>query len=203
MDQTPDRPPLDVPDLFAKAQAGDQQAWQILFDASYPKIRRVIRRRIDSKLRSVFDSSDFANDVWMSLASKPGKFDFENFEALMAFLQKSAERKLIDERRRMLALKRNVEREQPHGTRPAGEPGGLELVSPEPTPSRVYQGKETLERLGEGADSAEAREVVDLRAAGHSNEDIALQTDLHVRKVQRMLQELYRWWQATSSQKRY
>ena len=54
-------------DLIERARNGDQQAWQVLFDDCYPKIRRVIRRRMSRPLRSLYDSTDIANEVMKSL----------------------------------------------------------------------------------------------------------------------------------------
>src|SRR3954452_12378581 len=91
--------------LFARARTGDQGAWRELFDACYPKVLRVIRRRLNSPaMRSLYDSTDFVSDVWKSLAEKQEKFEFSTLDALIKFLSTSAERKVIDEHRRLHAL---------------------------------------------------------------------------------------------------
>src|SRR5262245_28925796 len=103
-----------VDGLFARAQAGDQAAWKELFDACYPKVVRVIRRKLTSPaIRSLYDSTDFASDAWKSLVAKSGRFDFPTIDHLMAFLTRVACRKLIDEQRRQHALKNDVGRNRP------------------------------------------------------------------------------------------
>src|SRR3954452_8396285 len=98
--------------LFARARTGDQTAWRELYDACYPKVLRVIRRKLNSPaMRSLYDSTDFVGDVWKSLAEKPEKFDLPTLRELVAFLSTAAERKVIDEHRRLHALKNDVGRE--------------------------------------------------------------------------------------------
>jgi hypothetical protein len=54
--------------LFARAQAGDQAAWEELFRHCYPKLVRVVRRKLTSSaMRSLYDSTDFASDVIVSV----------------------------------------------------------------------------------------------------------------------------------------
>ena len=81
-------------------RAGDQAAWEELFYTCYPKVVRVVRRKLNAPMRSLYDSTDFASDVWGSLVAKSDRFDFPNVAALMAFLTKAAEQKVIDEYRR-------------------------------------------------------------------------------------------------------
>jgi DNA-directed RNA polymerase specialized sigma24 family protein len=66
-----------VDGIFARAQAGDQAAWEELFRLCYPKLVRVVRRKLTSSaMRSLDDSTDFASDAWKSLIAKSGRFDF-------------------------------------------------------------------------------------------------------------------------------
>ncbi len=97
----PDQPPADPDDrLFALARAGDTGAWDELFHKCYPKVIRVVRRKLDRPMRSLFDSTDFASDVMKSLAANAGRLDFPSFDSLMAFLVQVAEQKVIDEYRK-------------------------------------------------------------------------------------------------------
>src|SRR5690242_17664948 len=70
-------PPSTRDNLFARAQTGDQDAWRELFETCYPKIVRVIRRKLQSpSVRALYDSTDFASDVWKSLAANADRFHF-------------------------------------------------------------------------------------------------------------------------------
>ncbi len=158
------------------AQQGDQEAWRALFDECYPKVLRVIRRKLDrqSPLRSLYDSADFANDVWKSLAAKSGRFDFPSIQALMSFLRQAAEQKLIDERRRFQTQKRDIDRERRLETMTVGDEP-YHLASGDPTPSQWAQEGETQQWLLANC-SPEERRVIELRKQNYTNEEIAAQT---------------------------
>ena len=38
-----------------EAQKGDQSAWEALFKECYPKVRRVVRRKLNRSMRSLYD----------------------------------------------------------------------------------------------------------------------------------------------------
>ena len=59
-----------------EAQKGDQSAWETLFKACYPKVRRVVRRRLNRSMRSLYDSTDFANDAMENLAANLDQLEF-------------------------------------------------------------------------------------------------------------------------------
>src|SRR3954470_2911855 len=105
----PDFSEQDRDGLFSRARAGDQAAWEELFHTCYPKVVRVVRRKLDRPMRSLFDSTDFASDVMKSLAANAGRLDFPSFESLMAFLVQVAEQKVIDEYRKAHTRKRNID----------------------------------------------------------------------------------------------
>src|SRR3954470_17660799 len=98
--------------LFSRARAGDQAAWEELFRTCYPKVIRVVRRKLDRPMRSLYDSMDFASDVIKSLAANLDRLDFPSLGSLIAFLAQAAEQKVIDEYRRRHTLKRDITRER-------------------------------------------------------------------------------------------
>jgi RNA polymerase sigma-70 factor (ECF subfamily) len=175
-------------DLLARAKSGDQAAWEELFRTCYPKVVRVVRRRLDTPMRSLYDSTDFASDVMKSLAANFERMDFPSISSLMAFLAQVAEQKVIDEHRRRRTLKRDVTRERPiSGFR--GTEASIAIPSDDPTASQLAQANEVHERLLNRSNETECR-VVKLRELGYDNQDIADQTGWHVRRVQRFLKEL-------------
>lgn len=179
--------------LFARARTGDQAAWRELFDACYPKVLRVVRRKLTSpSMRSLYDSSDFVGDVWKSLAEKPDQFDFPTLGALLAFLTRAAERKVIDGYRRHHALKNDQGRERPLGawSRLGGEP---DLISDDPTASQQAQAVEAREQIFSGQPDRE-RKVLELKGLGYSNDEIAQHVGWHIRQVQRFLKDLGDSW---------
>ncbi len=179
----------DPGDLFARARAGDQDAWKELFETCYPKVLRVVRRKLDRPMRSLYDSTDFASDVMKSLAAKFDKFDFPSLDSLHAYLVQSAKQKVIDEYRRRHTLKHNIGRERSVEWVAGQDSMRLSLASGDPTASQEAQASEIHQRLLTDLDETE-REIVELKHQGLSNNEVAEITGWHVRKVQRFLQDL-------------
>lgn len=183
---------VDVVSLFARAREGDDAAWEALFRTCYPKLVRVVRRRLNRPMRSLYDSTDFASDVMKSLAAKAGRLDFDTPDSLFAFLVRVAEEKLIDEYRRAYSQKRDLDRQRPLGGAVEGEEGPVEtpLADAGPTPSQVALAGEAHERLLAGQSEPE-RAVIRMKEEGYSVAEIAEQTGWHKRKVQRFFSRLW------------
>lgn len=178
--------------VLKDAQEGDEQAWDRLFREFYPKVRRVVRRKLDRSMRSVYDSTDFASDVMKSLAANLSRLDFPTADHLVAFLATVAEQKVIDEHRRRHTLKRDVRRE-----RRIDDPAGgasFQFASDGPTASQLAQAREVEDMLLDRRDEEERR-VIELRLEGEDNSDIADRVGWNIRKVQRFFQGLQRSFQ--------
>ena len=185
-----DSPDHDSDELIARARAGDQAAWEELFRTCYPKVIRVVRRKLDRPMRSLYDSTDFVSDVMKSLAANLDRLDFPSLGSLIAFLAQAAEQKVIDEYRRRHTLKRDITRDRALVTSNGTDIKPLSLASPDPTASQVAQASEARERLLAGQDEME-RTVIELRRLGYTNVEIAERTGWNIRKVQRFLKELH------------
>jgi len=170
------------------AQKGDESAWKAVFEQCYPKVRRVVRRRLDRSMRSLYDSTDFANDALENLAANLKQLEFPSGSSLIRFLADVAEKKVIDEYRRQHTLKRDVTRDRPIFA--TGADGGTIQLPPDAaTASQYAQANEVYDRLLAGQDETE-RTIIRLRKQGYSNPDIAERTGWNVRRVQRFLEEL-------------
>ena len=178
-------------ELLAKARSGDDLAWSELYRQCYPKLMRVVRRKLDrSPIRSVFDSTDFASDVMKSLVANVGRLDFESMESLVSFLAQVAEQKVIDEYRKANTLKRDITRQCRLGAEdPQGDGRSMPNRAPDPTASQVALATEAHDRLLHGQQGNE-RAAIELKEQGYSNNEIAEQTGWNVRKVQRFFQDL-------------
>jgi RNA polymerase sigma-70 factor (ECF subfamily) len=190
MDPMSDSPDHDSDELIARARAGDQAAWEELFRTCYPKVIRVVRRKLNRPLRSLYDSTDFVSDVMKSLAANLDRLDFPSLGSLIAFLAQAAEQKVIDEYRRRHTLKRDVTRERALVTANGTDIMPLALASADPTASQVAQASEVRERLLAGQDESE-RTVIELRRLGYTNNEIAERTGWNIRRVQRYLKDLH------------
>ena len=176
----------DLNRTLKEAQSGDQEAWEKLFREFYPKVRRVVRRKMGQSMRSVYDSTDFASDVMKSLAANLSRLDFPSSEHLVAFLAQVAEQKVVDEHRRRRTLKRDVTRER--RIEAASTP--VQLASDGPTASQLAQANEAEALLLSRRDETEIQ-IIHLRRQGHDNNDIADKTGWNIRKVQRFLKCLH------------
>lgn len=184
----------DSDDLFARARAGDEAAWEQLFSECYDKVLRVVRMRMGRPMRSLYDSSDFANDVFKSLVAKFDRFDFPNIEALKSHLCKAATQKLVDAHRYQHCQKRSIKRNQPLHALDEDSPG-FEPVAQDPSPSQFAQARETREQIL-ATSSERERCLVELKLQELSNEEVAQQTGHPLRNVQRALKKLSDSWQA-------
>ena len=178
-----------VDGLFARAKSGDQDAWEELFRHCYPRVVRVVRRRLNQPMRSLYDKADFANDVWRSLLAKSDRFDFPTIGALMAFLEKAATQKVIDEHRRLHSLKREISRTSSIDADPDDHEAAPQVASADPAPSHYAVADEGWQRADKRLDEPHLR-VLELARQGYSTREIAEAVGWHVRKVQRTLKEL-------------
>ncbi len=182
--------PQHPPDLLDRVRQGDQNAWEVLFNECYPKIVRVIRRRMSRPLRKIYDSTDIANEVMKSLAAKFHHFDFSTLDGLQAFLVQAAKQKMVDGYRRGHAQKRDLNRVRAFST------GSLERDEPtdgSPTASQLAVAIEEEEILLDGH-TGEFRTILELKLKGYTNSEVSRTTGWHLRKIERFLQNLRGTW---------
>ncbi|MCS6977290.1 MAG: sigma-70 family RNA polymerase sigma factor [Gemmatales bacterium] len=133
--------------LMDQVLAGSEDAARQLVRTYGPAVLRAVRRKLNGRLRSKFDSDDFVQDVWASFfASPPRNHDFASPQDLAAYLIRVARNKVIDVVRQRLHRQRyDVKREQSLQARD----GALEhrLVSPHASPSTIAMTAEEWEAL--------------------------------------------------------
>lgn len=174
--------------LFAKAEAGDPEAIRDLeqFEAD---IRLMVRIRLPRALRTQFDSMDFVQDVWHSFLKvfneDPARFSDSQF--LRRYLAGMARNKVLEEHRRLTQTRKyDMGREEPLYIRRGDREIPRELVAPDPSPVEDVQARERLAELTAGRPPQET-EVIQLRLAGLTFEEIAQRTGMHERTVRRMI----------------
>jgi RNA polymerase sigma factor (sigma-70 family) len=186
--------PTDPDTLFGRAKAGDEAAWRELVAHCYEKVRRVVRRSLDRPMRTLYDSTDIANDVFTSLVAKSDRFDFATLEELKAYLIHAARQKVVDEYRRQHRDKRDLDRKRLLGDMTDDEASErFEPAGRDPTPSQKVQAEETRQLILAGH-SGPDREILELKAEEFSNEEAAQRTGTHVRKVQRLVKKVSESW---------
>jgi RNA polymerase sigma factor (sigma-70 family) len=183
----PDKPE-SLRALIQRIKGGDADAGRELVERYGPHLLTVVRRRLDPRLRSKYDSEDFVQAVWASffayqperLAEDPGK--------LIAFLVSMARNKVVDAiRQRLQTLKYNVNRE--HSLQGSVLPAGQEPAARQPTASQVAVAREEWDRLLDKL-SAKERRVLDLLLEGHTQEEIARELEMSDRHVRRMIRTI-------------
>jgi RNA polymerase sigma-70 factor (ECF subfamily) len=189
-------PPEGIPDtrkefrtLLERVREGSEDAAWDLIELYGPHILRVVRRKLNIRMRPKFDSADFVQAVWASFfTSRSQILKFNQPEELIAFLCAMARNKVITEmRRRMILEKYNVHREQPldDSTLPAPyNPHGHQ-----PTPSQVAVARERWQRMVNGQPPRH-KEVLRLRYLGDTYEEIAEKLGMHERTVRKIVEQV-------------
>ena len=174
-------------EILDRAKAGDQDAWNELFEECYPKILRVVRRRLSRQMRTHFDSTDIANEVMNSLVLRFGDFNFDSITDLRRFVLHAAQQKVVDFYRHEHAQKRDISRDRAlvgdDGVTP-WEPAGSS-----PTPSQVAMAVEEEQQLLDNH-SDEHRIAIEMRIQGYSKPEVAKELGWSVRTVERFLKKL-------------
>jgi RNA polymerase sigma factor (sigma-70 family) len=175
--------------LLGEIQGGSQDAARQFLDRYGEAVLRVIRRRLDRRIRSKFDSMDFLQDVWASFfRSPPPPETFAGPESLFRYLTVLARNKVVDGvRQRLLYQKYNVNRELPRED--AATDQLAREVARQPTPSQVFVAKEQWERATRGRTQLQLR-ILGMLRDGHTHADIALALGLSDKMVQRLVRKV-------------
>lgn len=174
--------------LMQRVRQGSEEAVQEFLDVYGHHVYRAVRRRLNRKLRSKFDSQDFVQMVWASFFENLSTIStFDRPEAVVGFLIRVATNKVIDECRRRLTMKYNVNHE-------FSLDGSAEWVkraaaTTDPTPSGIAVANEQWHRLIDGQPSR-YRRILELRFAGETYENIAEEVNVSEKTVRRVIRRL-------------
>lgn len=181
---------LPVPDLneslilVRKAQEGDAEALNRLFERYYDRIYRIARIRMGAKLRCVLDSYDIVQETCAVAVRKIGEFQPRGHASLIQWLAQIAENQIHDAHDKWIkAAKRDPSRQTPiHGGGPSGDASHAEfqLSAGGPSPSSIVANSELKEIYDACVEALpeEHRELILLREyAGASWEEIAARVE--------------------------
>ena len=176
-------------ELMRRIQEGSEDAAWELVGQYGEAIQRAVRRALNQKLRSKFDSLDFVQLVWSSFFRVRDKLDrFNRPEELVAFLVTMARNKVGMEVRRLLSTEKyNLNRE-----RSLDEWGvSAEAVVPgrAPPPFEVAIAREQWSRMLQNQ-PRHYQQIIQLRLQGGTYRDIADSLDLAECTVRRFLKKL-------------
>ncbi len=193
MDHPGDLLPFDNEDSFRELmqrvrEGSEDAAWELVHCFG-EHIRRAVRRVLDRKLRSKFDSMDFVQLVLLSFFRMHEQADrFQRPQHLVAFLAGMAANKVQTEaRRRLTAEKHDVRCEVPleHSCGKARK----EMIGREPEPVEAAIARERWDQLLEGQ-PAHYRRIIQLKLQGQSFADIGTTLGLDTETVRRFLKKL-------------
>ena len=165
--------------LVALAKEGDGAALNQLCSVYGERVRRIIRLRMDRKLRPKLDSVDVVQDALILALGGLKDFKYRNEGDFLRWLSRIAENKLRDIFDKFHADKRDVHKEIPFKKEGRStEDGSVGAAEPmrTTTPSVIACRKEALDRLEHALDTLkpEYKQVVVLkRIEGLSHAEIA------------------------------
>ena len=171
----------DIQELLQRARQGDQQAVGALFDYYRQRLKRMVRLRMDRRLKGRVDPSDVLQDAYLDVSRRFAKYAAESSVPLFLWLRLVTGQKLTDLHRFHLgAQMRTPAREISlhHGPMPQASTASLaaQLLGRMTSASEVAIRAETRLRVEEAINSMDPidREVIALRHFEHlSNEETA------------------------------
>jgi RNA polymerase sigma factor (sigma-70 family) len=192
-------PASDSPTRFAAVRQEFQQLLQGVREGSEtavreflvrygPAVLRVIRRRLQPRLRREYDSQDFLQDVMATFLCHPERNQqFAGPEALFAFLAKVAANKIVTALRHRSRRAGDVHRE--HSLDGSAQVQAQGLCADGPSPSEAASRREQWDRLVPGTVST-AKQILALLRLGFTPQEIAARMHMSARHVHRALERI-------------
>jgi RNA polymerase sigma-70 factor (ECF subfamily) len=165
--------------LVALAKEGDKPAIDHLCRIYGERVRRIIRLRLDTKLRPKLDSIDLVQDALILALGGLKDFTYRNEGDFLRWLSKIAENKLHDIVKKFHTDKRDIRKEisfKQERSRSDDRFYGVTEPIATTTPSVIMRKKEALDRLEKALDTLkpEYKEVIVLkRIEGLTHAEIA------------------------------
>lgn len=178
-------------ELMDRIRGGSEEAAWELVERYGDRVQRAVRRSLNQRLRSKFDSLDFVQLVWSSFFRTKGQVNrFDRPEELAAFLITMARNKVgMEVRRRLSTEKYNINREISLEQRDARIPFGI--PDREPAPVEIVIARERWDRIMENQ-PGRYRRIVELRLQGNTHQEIADEIGVAACTVRRFLKKLSR-----------
>jgi len=171
--------------LMERVRAGDAEAAREIFERYGRAIHRVVRQRLNRRMRVEFDSLDFVQDAWASFFHiPPERCTFQTSDDLVAFLTRLVRNKLTDAyRQRFQTAMHDRSKDRPLHPDVHDRPGR------QPTPSQLAIAEEEWDRMLQDK-PPKLRNALEMLRAGHSRREIAESLGVHPKMIQRLLQKL-------------
>lgn len=143
-DAPPPQPEPDpVVELFRRAQAGDEAAWQELYEQHAGMLLGLLRNRIPPALRARFDTADLLQSVFLQLSNHRAQLQFADAHSLRAWLIRVLMNKFKDRIRQVRSDQDNLREERAPTEIVSQQPGAAptldEMASKAELLARMYE----------------------------------------------------------------
>jgi DNA-directed RNA polymerase specialized sigma24 family protein len=174
-----DLPPGELVELLRRARDGDHEAARQIVERYSTILRPIIRRRLDERLHSAYDSVDILQSVWRDFFLKEQfKQAFESPENLLAFLREMSFNKVRQVHRNNL------------GTQKRGRSRQIDLpddlTDPLPPPDQAAAERDDWDAKLRELPPQWRRALIMLRE-GHTQAEVARFLGIHERTRERFL----------------
>lgn len=173
--------------LTERLAEGDPAAAEELFQSYAPYLRMVVRRQLNARLRARFDSEDVVQSVWadtlLRVQGKDLSWTFRDAAGLRGFLVRLTQNRLIDFIRKH---RRSLSRERPLGS---SEVLARSVHAGGDRASEQVHLDDAWKRLL-GLCHPDHRDLLRLRRAGASLDEMAEASGLHPSSVRRIFYDL-------------
>jgi RNA polymerase sigma factor (sigma-70 family) len=95
-----DTPAESTHELVTRARLGDETAWSVLVARYEGPLRRSVRGRLPRAARGLTDTDDMVQDATLNVLRRLPLIELRFPGALLAYLRRSVQNRLVDERRR-------------------------------------------------------------------------------------------------------
>ena len=169
--------------LVILAKEGDETARNQLCGVYVERVRRIVRLRMGSELRSKLESMDIVQDSLMSALRNLKDFNYSNEGDFLRWLSRIAENQIRGNLDQLHAAKRDMRKEVPLEQRSAytHNSGGQDLCPvSQTTPSLIFSRREDLDKLEHAMDllkPAHRQVIILARIEGLAHKDIAARMD--------------------------
>ncbi len=171
--------------LMERVRTGDPEVGRELFERYGKAIQIVVRYRLDRRMRSQFDSLDFAQDAWASFFRvPPANYNFQTPEELVAFLTRVVQHKISDAYRKRCGHSKKSGRKFRRRHSYVDE-----QPARQPTPSHTAILSEEWNRLLKDK-PPQIQRALEMLRDGYSQREIAQELGLQVRRIHRLIKSL-------------
>ncbi len=178
-------------ELIDRWRQGDQQAADALYQRYIDRLSEIVNARLSQRFRSRLDADDVVQSVCRTFFRRvaEGQFQFDQDDEVWKLLVTISLNKLRNQIRHHSAARRDASQEVQRQDSSRPDEYLLEKLSVAPQPVEAFIFAETIEQISEQLDEKHAL-LLQMRMAGHSQQEIAEQLQTSDRSIRRMIESI-------------